>query len=225
MRAPCSPQTGRKETMRVDVIVVGQLDVNCYIVTDTTDQESLIIDPGDEYERIQDTIQSRGTVPKYIVFTHAHYDHVCAVGDLKGAYNTSLVMHEDEGRTYRATTERCVSWGLDKEDFPLADRLVRDGDSLRLRGTTFHIMHTPGHSPGSICLYGDGTLFTGDTLFAGSVGRTDLPGGNSGHLRESLRKILALPDETVIRSGHGPETTLKREKETNPFLSDLKHES
>ncbi len=207
--------------MDVDVIVVGQLAVNCYIVTEGAGSEALIIDPGDEYDNIRERIESRDAVPKYILFTHAHYDHVCAAGDIKGEYGAYIVMHQDEGRTYQSTTERCVSWGFDKEDFPPADLLVIDGDGLQLGGTTFQIMHTPGHSPGSICLYGAGTLFTGDTLFADSVGRTDLPGSNAGHQRESLRKIITLPDETVIRSGHGPETTLKREKETNPFLRGI----
>ena len=207
--------------MDVDVIVVGQLAVNCYIVTEGADSEALIIDPGDEHENIRERIESRGAFPKYIVFTHAHYDHVCAAGDIKGEYGASIVMHQDEGGTYQSTTELCVSWGFDNEDFPPADLLVKDGDNLQLGGMTFRIMHTPGHSPGSICLYGAGTLFTGDTLFADSVGRTDLPGSNAGHLRESLSKILTLPDETVIRSGHGPETTLKQGKENNPFLRGI----
>jgi hydroxyacylglutathione hydrolase len=205
--------------MDIDVIVVGRLEVNCYIVTEDTGPDALIIDPGDEYEKIREVIETRKAVPKYILFTHAHYDHVCAAGDIKAEFNkASLVMHQDEGGTYQATTDLCVSWGFDKEDFPPADLLVKDGDTIELGSASFQVIHTPGHSPGGICLYGDGTLFTGDTLFADSVGRTDLPGASSEQQRKSLRKIIALPDDTVIRSGHGPEITLGRAKETNPFL-------
>jgi len=207
--------------MDIDLIVVGRLEVNCYLVSSGSGSEALIVDPGDEFERIQEAIESRGSEPRYVVFTHAHYDHVCAVGELKSAYNVTLLMHEDEDLTYRQTTETCVSWGFDRKDFPPADRLVRDGDSLELGATSFRVIHTPGHTPGGICLYGAGILFSGDTLFPGSVGRTDLPGGDSRRLRESLLKILTLPAETLIRSGHGPGTTLGREKETNPFLRDL----
>jgi len=207
--------------MNVNVIIVGQLEVNCYVITQDNSSDAVIIDPGDEYERIHEVIESRSAMPKYIVFTHAHYDHVCAIGDLKSEYNPILVMHEHEGKTYQSTTELCLSWGFDKEDFPLPDLLVKDGDSLELGAISFKIIHTPGHTPGSMCLFGAGTLFTGDTLFADSVGRTDLPGGSTAKLRESLRKIATYPDGTVIRSGHGGEVTLKRCKEINLFLREL----
>jgi len=204
--------------MTVDLVVVGQLEVNCHIVAERSGGEALVIDPGDEFEKIRDAIESLSVVPRHIVFTHAHYDHVCAAAELKEAYGASLIMHEEEERVYRATAEMCMAWGYEEEDFPPADQLVKEGDSIQLGGLRFAVMHTPGHTPGGICLYGGGTLFTGDTLFSGSVGRTDLPGGDTGRLQESLRRILALPDETVVRCGHGPETTLGRERSTNPFL-------
>lgn len=207
--------------MNVEVIVVGQLEVNCYIVTEDDGLEAMIIDPGDEYERVRVVIESRGVVPKYIVFTHAHYDHVCAAGDLRSEFKCAMVMHEYERETYRSTTDLCMSWGFDREDFPSPDLLVKDGDTLQIGSTAFRIIHTPGHTKGSICLYGAGTLFTGDTLFSDSVGRTDLPGGSMSLLRESLRKILTFPDETLIRSGHGGETTLMRCRMINPFLREL----
>lgn len=207
--------------MDIDLVVVGRLEVNCYLVSSGEGSDALIIDPGDEFEKIQDAINERGVLPRYVVFTHAHYDHVCAAGDLKSSYNVTLLMHEDEARTYRETIELCMTWGFDREDFPPPDRLLREGDLLDLGQTAFRIIHTPGHTPGGICLYGAGILFTGDTLFPGSVGRTDLPGGDSGRLRESLRKLLILPPETLLKTGHGDETTLAREKGTNPFLRDL----
>jgi len=207
--------------MKIDVIVVGQLEVNCYIVTDDNGPEAIIIDPGDEFERINEVIRSHSFVPKYIVFTHAHYDHVCAVGDLKAEYHPLIVMHEDETKTYRSTIDLCMSWGFDREDFPDPDMLVRDRDTVELGSLSFKVIHTPGHTVGGICLYGAGTLFSGDTLFSDSVGRTDLQGGSSAQLRDSLRKLISLRDDTIIRSGHGEEISLMKAKEINPFLKEL----
>lgn len=205
--------------MKVDRIVVGQLEVNCYLVSDESTGEAMIIDPGDEFERIADLIEERKLKPKYIVFTHAHYDHVCAAGELRNRYKASLVMHEDSDETYLFTQKLCVSWGYDPEDFPPADIVAKDGDTLTVGDTSFRIIHTPGHAPGSICLYGDNLLFTGDTLFKGSVGRTDLPGGDFGKLMASLGRLTQLPPDTRVFCGHAEETTIAHEIENNPFLN------
>ena len=204
--------------MRVDKIAVGQLEVNCFIVSDES-AEAMVIDPGDEADRILRTIEELDLRPRYILFTHAHYDHVCAGGDLKNKYGASIVMHEDERSTYLATEDLCISWGYAPEDFPPPDILVKDGDSITLGGIVFKILHTPGHTPGGMCLYGNKTLFTGDTLFRGAAGRTDLPGGDMGSLGNSLDKILTLPSDTRVLCGHGEETTLAFERKHNPFLS------
>jgi hydroxyacylglutathione hydrolase len=127
-------------------------------------------------------------------------------------------MHEDERETYRMTKELCLSWGFGEEDFPPADLVVKDGGEVILGGITFRVLHTPGHTPGSICLYGGKTLFTGDTLFRGSVGRTDLAGGSREMLMASLRKIVELPGDTRVFCGHGDETTIGEELKHNPFL-------
>lgn len=206
--------------MRTDSIIVGQLDVNCFIVS-CGSAEAIVIDPGDEAERISAVIEQLSLNPRYILFTHAHYDHVCAAGDLKNRYGSSIVMHEEEGPTYLATKNLCISWGYDAEDFPPPDILVKDGDSVTIGSMVFKILHTPGHTPGGICLYGNRTLFTGDTLFRGAVGRTDLAGGNADLLSRSLRKILALPPDTRVLCGHGEESTLAFELRHNPFLSGL----
>jgi glyoxylase-like metal-dependent hydrolase (beta-lactamase superfamily II) len=203
----------------VEKIVVGQLGVNCYVVHDEGASEAAVIDPGDEFERIADLLDGKGLEPKYILFTHAHYDHVCAAGDLRGRYGASLVMHEDEKETYRRTKALCLSWGFEEEDFPDPQRLVRDGDKIVLGDTAFEVLHTPGHTPGSICLSGAGVLFTGDTLFKGSVGRTDLPGGDTSGLMQSLKRLVALPGNTKVYCGHGDETTIGGELRQNPFLS------
>ncbi|MEJ2685145.1 MAG: MBL fold metallo-hydrolase [Candidatus Sulfobium sp.] len=204
--------------MRVDKVVVGQLDVNCFIVSDGS-SEAMVIDPGDEADRISWMIEQLALKPRYILFTHAHYDHVCAGGDLKNRYGASIIMHEDEGSTYLATKELCTSWGYGPEDFPTPDILVKDGDSLTVGSIVLKVLHTPGHTPGGICLCGNKTVFTGDTLFRGAVGRTDLPGGDMEMLSRSLRKILTLPSDTRVLCGHGEETTLFFEREHNPFLS------
>lgn len=192
--------------------------MNCYIVS-AGSPDAMVIDPGDEADRIFLMIEQLSLRPKYILFTHAHYDHVCAGGDLKSRYGASIVMHEDEVPTYLATKDLCISWGYDPEDFPPADVLVRDRDSVVLGDVVFEVLHTPGHTPGGICLYGNKTLFTGDTLFRGAVGRTDLTGGDMGLLDSSLGKILKLPPDSRVLCGHGEETTLDFELKNNPFLA------
>lgn len=210
---------GYKEIMRVEKIVVGQLDVNCYLISDESTSEAMIIDPGDEFERITEVIDKKRVTPRYILFTHAHYDHVCAAGELKDRYKAaSLVMHEDEKALYEMTKKLCLSWGFDPDDFPPPDVTVRNGDILSIGRVVFEIIHSPGHTPGSICLYGEGSLFTGDTLFKGSVGRSDLSGGDTERLFDSLKKIMLLPPDTKIFCGHGEETTIEHESEHNPFL-------
>jgi hydroxyacylglutathione hydrolase len=205
--------------MTIDKIVVGQLGVNCYIVCDEGASETAVIDPGDEFESIADLIDRQGLAPKYIFFTHAHYDHVCAAGELKSKYGAAIVMHEAEKETYRMTKILCLSWGFEEEDFPAPDILVKDGDEILLGDTACEVMHTPGHTPGSVCLYTEGALFTGDTLFRRSVGRTDLPGGNTAKLAGSLKRLVSLPPATRVYCGHGDETTIGEELGKNPFLS------
>jgi hydroxyacylglutathione hydrolase len=203
----------------IDRIVVGQLDVNCYVVGDGDSSEAFVIDPGDEADRIADLLDAKGLKPRYIICTHAHYDHVCAAGELKDKYGAVIVMHEDEKDTYRMTRTLCLSWGFGEEDFPDPGILVRDGDKIVLGSCGLDVMHTPGHTPGSICLYKEGILFTGDTLFEGSAGRTDLPGGDRSELMGSLKRLAALPAGTRVLCGHGDETTIGVELRKNPFLS------
>jgi glyoxylase-like metal-dependent hydrolase (beta-lactamase superfamily II) len=132
--------------MNIRKIVVGQLDVNCYIVSDDLNPDALIIDPGDESDKIIEAIDLAGLKPKYILFTHAHYDHVCAVKELRDRYRAIIVMHEMEKQTYLMTARRCMSWGYDAEDFPEADLTVRDGDIISIGSVPLKVIHTPGHS-------------------------------------------------------------------------------
>lgn len=206
--------------MTVDRIVVGQLNVNCYVVHDESTSEAVVIDPGDEFERIDDFLRDRGIIPEYIVFTHAHYDHVCAARELKDKYVAAIVMHKDEKETYNMTKIQCLSWGFEEEDFPEPDILVIDGDKITLKAGAFEVLHTPGHTPGGICLHHERALFTGDTLFRGSAGRTDLPGGDMSKLLSSLKRLAAFPADTRVFCGHEDETTIGDELRDNPFLSE-----
>lgn len=206
--------------MQINRIVVGQLDVNCYVISDEYTSEALIIDPGDEAEKIAEFVELHSLKPVYIVLTHAHYDHVCAAADLKERFGCRIMMHGDDMDTYLSTKERCITWGYGEEDFPPPDVIVREGDRITLGGITLDIVHTPGHTPGCICISADGILFTGDTLFKGSAGRTDLPGGSSRLLMSSLKRLSQLPPETRVLCGHGDETTIGIELRTNPFFRD-----
>ncbi len=204
--------------VKIATLVVGQLDTNCIVIADSLTCDACIIDPGDEPERISDYIDANGLKPAYIVFTHAHYDHVCGARELKEKYHAAMVMHADDMTTYDETKRLCITWGYDEEDFPRPDLFVHEGDTVSVGALCFSVIHTPGHTPGSICLFGHGLLVTGDTLFRGSAGRTDLPGGNREHLRHSLKKLGRLPHPTRVVCGHDAETTIGEEVKTNPFM-------
>jgi len=204
--------------MQIETVIVGQLDTNCYVVFDEASRETIIIDPGDEPDKISAYVETKNLRPTHIIFTHAHYDHVCAVRELKEKYQAKVVMHETEAQTYDDTKKRCMTWGYDADDFPPSDLSVKEDDEVRVGATYFRVIHTPGHTPGSICLHGMGVLFAGDTLFRGSVGRTDLPGGNMPDLLRSLGKLALLNPATRVLCGHDEETTIGREVGSNPFL-------
>ncbi len=203
--------------MRIETIVVGQLDTNCILIADAAAGSALVVDPGDEPDRIIAPLTAHGLKPSHIIFTHAHYDHVCAARELQELYQCPIVMHAGDGRTYDDTKERCISWGYAPEDFPPPGILAEDGGEIQSGSMSFRVLHTPGHSPGSICLYGNGLLITGDTLFRGSAGRTDLPGGNPADLIRSLKKLMQFSPATRVLCGHGDETTIGRELRSNPF--------
>jgi glyoxylase-like metal-dependent hydrolase (beta-lactamase superfamily II) len=216
----CRPEQITGGSMLVHTVVVGQLEVNCFIVSDGKSPEAIIIDPGDDHERIAEVIEKQGLTPRYVVLTHAHYDHVCAAGDLHKKYGIPVVMHEAEKMTYEATKKLCISWGFSPDDFPADFQGVKEGDNITVGSLSLGVIHTPGHTPGGMCLSGGNTLFTGDTLFKGSVGRTDLPGGNTQQLMSSLKKLTALPPDTRVLCGHGEGTTIGNEVKGNPYLNE-----
>lgn len=202
-------------------LVVGPLENNCFIIGDEKSKECFIVDPGDEPDRILAMVEEKGLTVKYIVCTHAHFDHIAAVSDIWNETKAGIVLHRNELEIYRSAKDHAAMWGFELDDQPDPGILVSEGDTIQVGGLRFEVLHTPGHSPGGICLYGEGVLITGDTLFAGSVGRTDLHGGNIGTLKMSFSRLMALPDEIRVLPGHGPETTIGKEKVDNFFSSEI----
>ncbi|MBI4697539.1 MAG: MBL fold metallo-hydrolase [Nitrospirae bacterium] len=207
--------------MIIKQLVVGPLEENCYIVGDEKTKEALVIDPGDEPDRIIDVIKDNGLKVKTIIFTHAHFDHVGAVGDIKKETGAKVFIHKEETELYNGAKDQAAFWGYDLDDLPEPDGFLNEGDTVRAGGLEFKVLHTPGHSPGGICIYGSGVVFTGDTIFQGSVGRTDFYGGDVNKIKASFKRLLDLPDDTAVYSGHGPSTTIGREKRENFFAGEV----
>jgi hydroxyacylglutathione hydrolase len=202
---------------------VGPIGANCYIVGDDATGEVFVIDPGDEPERILQRLGRLGARPIAIVNTHGHFDHVQGVDAVRRATGAPFWIHEAEREVLEQGPARArLLFGLELPASPMPDRWLRDGDRLQVGSLSLAVRHTPGHSPGGVCLLGEGVAFVGDTLFAGSIGRTDLPGADLDTLLRSIAQVLLpLPDETVCYPGHGPETTIGDEKRDNPFLLPL----
>ena len=247
-------------------IPVGMLQCNCSIIGDPLTREALVVDPGDEVTRILDLLGRRRLTVKAIVSTHAHIDHVGGLSKLHQYTGAPVLMHRDDLPLYQAMDMQASFLGVLPPDLTEVDQLLKEGDVLHWGSLEAQVIHTPGHTPGSVSLYlphdagkisltdknakpdatpgagraGDPTetektdaektdaekteirvpqLLSGDTLFAGSIGRTDLWGGSLEEIMDSLRdKLMQLPDETIVHPGHGPMTTIGRERETNPFL-------
>jgi glyoxylase-like metal-dependent hydrolase (beta-lactamase superfamily II) len=206
--------------MQIETLAVGPLQVNCFIVACEKTREALVVDPGDEAERILQRVQACGLQLKLIVNTHGHFDHIGGNRLLVEQSGAELLIHQDDLPVLRRAREHASLYGMRVTPSPEPTRLLAGGETLEVGELRFRVLHTPGHSPGGICLLGDGHLFAGDSLFAGSVGRTDLPGGDHDTLIEGIRRqLLVLPEETVVHPGHGPDTTIGREKRVNPYLS------
>jgi glyoxylase-like metal-dependent hydrolase (beta-lactamase superfamily II) len=202
---------------------VGPVGANCYIFGDDAAREAFVIDPGDEPDRILEALRALRVKTLAIVNTHGHFDHIQAVEAVRGATGAPFWIHEAERDVLAQGPARAkMMFGLDLPPSPVPDRWLVEGDRLAVGSLTLVVRHTPGHSPGGVCLVGDGMAVVGDTLFAGSIGRTDLPGADMATLLASIaRVLLPLPDATVCYPGHGPSTTMGEEKRTNPFLEPL----
>jgi len=205
--------------MNYRLVVVGPLETNCYLFFCPKSRECAIIDPGAEAERIFPLITSLELKPIIILSTHGHVDHTGANVEIKERYKVPIAMHSADLPFLEESLQLEFGLLLGARPTPRPDRLLSDGDRIKIGQLDLQVVHTPGHSPGSVCFYTPGLLFSGDTLFCGGVGRTDLPGGSWKDLAASLRsRILTYPEETLVLPGHGPQTTIGEEKETNPFL-------
>ena len=199
---------------------LGPLQANCYIVGCKATRQAAVIDPGGDVERILSALKQNDLQLTVILNTHAHFDHVGANKALKQATGAQLMIHQLDAPMLAHAAQAAAAWGLRSDESPLPDRLLADGDTIDCGRLQFNVIHTPGHSPGGSCFYlkTHNALFVGDTLFAGSIGRTDLPGGDYDTLISSIQtKLFVLPDDTIVYNGHMEETTIGEEKQYNPF--------
>lgn len=197
----------------------GQFMENCYLVADQATGDAVMVDPGEDTDAFLAELSRRGWRLQAIWLTHAHIDHVAGVGPVHEATGAPILLHPADRPLYDNAPQQGLWFGMRLAPLPTPHGALASGQVLRVGGSEFQVVETPGHSPGSVSLVGPGMVFSGDALFAGSIGRTDLPGGDYDTLIGSIRTgLLTLPDDTVVLSGHGPETTIGRERRTNPFL-------
>lgn len=206
----------------VETFPVGLLGCNCSIVADPETKEAIVVDPGDEAERILTALQRNGLAPVAFAHTHAHLDHVGVSARLREITKAPLLLHEGDAALYGIIEEQAALFGFTVEPPGKIDRYLSHGDRIPCGGGALEVLHTPGHTPGSLCFRMSGekpVLFSGDTLFRRSIGRTDLWGGSTPAILESIKeKILTLPGDLVVLPGHGEPTTISEEARLNPFV-------
>lgn len=209
--------------MILETRIVGPLGVNCYIVGDEKTRAAMVIDPGGDAREILDVLRREQLKVVAIVATHAHFDHLFALDELRAVTRAPFVLHADEAPLLAGASLGARLFGFAFKQPSPPEQLVREGDQVHVGSLVFRVLHTPGHSPGGMCLLRDRIVFVGDTLFQGGIGRTDLPGGDYGTLMRSIRdQLLTLPDDTIVYPGHGDPTTIGEEKQLNPFLQPLR---
>jgi len=204
-----------------EILPVGALQCNCSVFGDEGSREGLVVDPGDEIEEILEIVERHGLTVKAIVITHAHIDHIGGAQKLKQATGAPVYMNLNDTELQKMLDVQAAWLGMRPPEAVAIDMAAKDGDRVVVGATEFHVLHTPGHTQGSISLWipSEGKLVAGDTLFRDSIGRTDLPGGDGKQILRSIHdKLLPLPEETVVIPGHGENTTIGREKQFNYFL-------
>jgi glyoxylase-like metal-dependent hydrolase (beta-lactamase superfamily II) len=207
--------------MILETLTVSPFQENCYVIGDEESMTGAIIDPGDEAARIALTVERVGLEISQIIVTHSHIDHVGAVAQLVDEYMCPVLMHNEAEAMLKTVPQQAMMMGMRFGKVPKVDRLIGDEEILEVGSLRLRSLYTPGHAPGHLAFLveDEDTVFSGDALFAGSVGRVDLPGGSMEVLMQSIsQRLLILPDETRVLSGHGPETTIGRERVSNPFL-------
>ena len=209
------------DPLEVVAFETGPLQENAYLVIDRASRDAAMVDPGDDADRLIEAVEQANVRLRAIWLTHAHFDHVGAVRALRTRFAVPVFLHEEDVPMFEAGPFQAASWGLpfDGDEVP-AERFT-EGQGLRLGELSFTVMHTPGHSPGHVTLHGHGIALVGDCLFAGSIGRTDLPMASGPAMGQSLERIVALPPETRVLPGHGPATTVGEERRSNPYIREL----
>jgi glyoxylase-like metal-dependent hydrolase (beta-lactamase superfamily II) len=200
-------------------LAVGPIQCNCYIVWDDADKQGAVIDPGEDADAIMQTVRELGVEVVTIIATHGHFDHIGGVAELKKMTGAPFLAHNDDLFFIEDAKNAARKWGFDIEQPPNPDRYLAEEDEVKVGRHSLKVLHTPGHSPGGICLYLEGMVFAGDCLFMRSIGRTDFRKGSMEDLTSSIKnKLYTLPDDTVVFTGHGPDTTIGNEKMNNPFV-------
>ncbi len=207
-----------------EILTVGPLQCNCSILGDETSREAIVVDPGDDISRIMARLRQHSLTVKQIVITHGHIDHIAGAAKLKQLTGAPILYNQNDLPLVKMMDIQASWLGIGTPEVPPPDDTLNDGKLITIAGLSGSILHTPGHTEGSICLYlpDQSLLLAGDTLFHGSVGRTDLPGGNTRKLLSSIReRLLTLPDQVAVIPGHGERTTIGHERESNPFLQTI----
>ncbi len=205
--------------MIIESLEVGPIMANCFILGCEKTKEAAVIDPGGDADMILMELSRLGLKVKYLINTHGHFDHVGANKRMKTVTGAPILIHAGDAPMLMRLSKDALMFGLTAENSPEPDQKISDGDKIRFGEITLKVIHTPGHSPGGVALLTEGHVFVGDTLFSGSIGRTDLPGGDYNTLISSVRnKLFILDDNTAVHCGHGPDTTIGREKQYNPFF-------
>jgi glyoxylase-like metal-dependent hydrolase (beta-lactamase superfamily II) len=207
--------------VKIDWRTVGAFQENSYLVVDTAAQRAVLVDPGAEPDQIIQMVRASGATLDAIWLTHAHIDHIGAIAPVKRVWDVPIYMHPADKPLYDRGAIQALAYGLAFEQPADPDHDLADGDVLRVGSLEFDVLHVPGHAPGHVAFVGGGQMLGGDLLFAGSIGRTDLPLADPERMVESLERIAGLPDETVVYPGHGPTTSIGRERASNPFLTGV----
>lgn len=207
--------------MIIKMLAVGPIQANCFVLGCEETLAAVVIDPGDEADRILHALAESSLTAKFIINTHGHFDHVGANKRLNEVTGAPILIHPLDAPMLKQLSASAAAWGLAADNSPAPDRELKDGDTINFGKITLTVIHTPGHSPGGISIFAGDDVFVGDALFAGSIGRTDLPGGSFQTLKESIqKKLFVLGDDVRVHTGHGPSTTIGEEKRFNPFVGE-----